>query len=108
MACLTQDKLCDFQKHSASAFSMAAQNMLHCGGHGASSRRSVDTQAIFSALLPGEPRHQKEMQPLTCMMSHLGLGVGAKPCCSFYFLFMGKINSAVFEYLQLMHNGKKR
>lgn len=55
MECLTQDKLRDLQKHSASAFSVDAQNVLHCGGHGASSSRSVDTQAISSALLPMTP-----------------------------------------------------
>lgn len=55
MECLTQDKLCDFQKHRASALLVATQNVLHCGGHGASSSRSVDTQAISSALLPLTP-----------------------------------------------------
>lgn len=55
MECLTQDKPCDLQKHSAPTFSVDAQNVLHRGGHGASSGRSMDTQAISSALLPMTP-----------------------------------------------------
>lgn len=90
MECLTQDKLCDLQKQCirllsgcskcASPWRPRGQQQQICGH-----------PSHFFCLAAHDPRHQRELQPLTCTMSHLGLGMGAKHCCYFYFLFMGKL-----------------